>query len=126
MHPSGNYNRKAPWSIPKGLVDDGEDLETTARRETLEETGVVAGELTSVGSINYTRSRKRIHCFVGQAPDDSEGRCASWEVDRAEFVFINIARERLHPEQRPFLDRLDELLSTHPSTAATDGSKARS
>ena len=36
VHPSGNYNRKAPWSIPKGLPDSGEDLEDAARRETWE------------------------------------------------------------------------------------------
>ena len=47
VHASGNYNRKAPWGIPKGLVDPGETPEQTARRETLEETGVVAGALGS-------------------------------------------------------------------------------
>ncbi|MFT5328521.1 MAG: ADP-ribose pyrophosphatase YjhB (NUDIX family) [Planctomycetaceae bacterium] len=75
VHPSGNYNRKSPWSIPKGLVDDGEDFESTARRETLEEAGVAAEELVATGSIDYTRSRKRIHCFVGLAPSDAEPRC---------------------------------------------------
>jgi len=125
--PSGNYNRNAPWSIPKGLIDDNEALEITARRETLEETGVEATALIIAGSIDYSRSRKRIHCFVGQAPDDAEPRCASWEVDRSEFVTIEKARELLHPDQQPFLDRLEELVSDRqPSTAATDGSKTRS
>ena len=41
VHPSGAYNRRAPWSIPKGEPDPFEtDLEITARRETWEETGV--------------------------------------------------------------------------------------
>ena len=31
VHPSGNYNRKAPWGIPKGLPAADEDLETAAR-----------------------------------------------------------------------------------------------
>src|SRR5438309_8234797 len=80
VHPSGNYNRKAPWGIPKGLADEGEtELMTTARRETREETGVEAGELTSLGSITYTRSRKQVHCFTGPAPDSCEPRTASWE-----------------------------------------------
>src|SRR5262249_19340855 len=47
VHPSGNYNRKAPWGIPKGELDGGEDLETAARRETLEETGVEASTLVA-------------------------------------------------------------------------------
>ena len=68
VHPSGNYNRRAPWGIPKGLVEEGEDLETTARRETFEETGLTAGKLVSLSSIDYQKSRKRVHCFAGEAP----------------------------------------------------------
>src|SRR5262249_53505193 len=63
VHPSGNYNRGKPWSIPKGLPDPGEDLEAAARRETREETGLVAGPLESLRSIQYQKSGKRIHCF---------------------------------------------------------------
>ena len=111
VHPSGNYNRKAPWSIPKGLIDPDEEVEAAARRETREETGVVAGELTPLGSIVYVKSRKRIHCFAGPAPADAAPRCAQWEVDCAEFVSTERARELLHPDQHPFLDRLEQLLA---------------
>ncbi len=111
VHPSGNYNRHAPWSIPKGLPDEGESLEDAARRETYEEAGVlVAGELASLSHIEYTKSRKRVHAFAGPAPEDAEPRCASWEVDRSEFVPINDARRLIHPDQRPLLDRLEALL----------------
>lgn len=106
VHPSGNYNRRAPWSIPKGEPEEGEALEAAARRETEEETGVLAGELTPLGSIRYTKSRKEVHCYAGPAPKDAAPRCASWEVDRAEFVPLAEARERLHSDQQPFLDRL--------------------
>lgn len=112
VHASGNYNRRAPWGIPKGLPDDAEaDLAATARRETLEETGVLAGELVDLGHIDYQKSRKRVHCFAGPAPPDAEPRTASWEVDRAEFVPLARARELIHPDQAAFLDRLVELLS---------------
>lgn len=110
VHPSGNYNRGKPWSIPKGIPDPGEELEAAARRETIEETGVVAAGLEPLGSIQYRKSGKRIHCFAGRAPADAAPRCASWEVDRAEFVTIDEARKCLHPDQVPFLDRLEELL----------------
>ena len=110
VHPSGSYNRRAPWSIPKGKPEPGEDLEAAARRETLEETGVLAGQLVPIGSIDLTKSRKRIHGFAGPAPDTAAPRCASWEVDRVEFVRADKAREMLHPAQAPFLDRLDEVL----------------
>jgi predicted NUDIX family NTP pyrophosphohydrolase len=106
VHPSGAYNRRAPWSLPKGLPDEDEDLESAARRETLEETGVTAGELFPLGHVDYSRSRKRVHGFAGPAPDGAEPRCASWEVDRAEFVAVDRARELLQRDQKAFIDRL--------------------
>lgn len=111
VHPSGNYNRRAPWSIPKGLPDAGESLEAAARRETLEEAGITAGDLVAVGYIDYTKSRKRVHCFAGPAPENGQPSPASWEVDRAEFVPVATARELIHPEQRPFIERLEALLA---------------
>ena len=107
VHPSGNYNRKAPWGIPKGWPEEGESLEAAARRETWEETGVTAGDLLSLGFIDYTKSRKRIHAFSGEAPPDAAPQCASWEIDAAEFMSLEQARERIHPDQRVFLDRLE-------------------
>ena len=111
VHPSGNYNRHKPWGIPKGEPDDGEaELEATARRETQEETGVVAGALTSLGKIRYSKSGKWVHAFAGQAPADAAPRCASWEVDQACFLPLAQAQQKIHPEQAVFLDRLEELL----------------
>jgi predicted NUDIX family NTP pyrophosphohydrolase len=110
VHASGNYNRRAPWGIPKGEVEEGDGLEDTARRETLEETGVTAGELTYVGYIEYKKSRKRIFCFAGPAPLGAEPRVASWEVDRAEFLPMAEARRLIHPDQAAFLDRLLAML----------------
>ncbi len=111
VHPSGGYNRRKPWGIPKGLPDEGESLEEAARRETVEEAGVVPGDLTPLGSIMYRKSRKVIHCFAGPAPVDAVARCASWEIDGCEFLPLDEARRRIHPDQAPFLDRLEELLS---------------
>ena len=110
VHPSGNYNRHKPWSIPKGVPDDGEDLEAAARRETLEECGVTAGELEYLGNIQYQKSGKTVHCFAGPAPADAAPRCASWEVDCAEFVTVSEARKRLHVDQQAFLDMLADKM----------------
>ncbi|HTQ40016.1 MAG TPA: NUDIX domain-containing protein [Pirellulales bacterium] len=127
VHPSGNYNRRAPWSIPKGLPDAGETLAAAAVRETLEETGVDVGQsetaaarventssaqnLAPLGHIDYTRSRKRVHAFAIAAPVNATPRAASWEVDRAEFFPLDEAVRLIHPDQRLFLDRLEKLLA---------------
>src|SRR5215475_7823801 len=86
VHPSGNYNRHKPWSIPKGEPDEdeGEEPEQAARRETLEETGVEAGPLVSLGCTILQRSHKQIDCFAGPAPKDAAPFLASWEVDQAD------------------------------------------
>jgi len=110
VHPSGAYNRKAPWSIPKGEPGEESELEITARRETLEETGVTAGELVPLGHVDYRKSRKRIHCFAGPAPADAEPHPASWEVDQVRFVPLDEARKMLHADQAAFLDRLVEKI----------------
>jgi predicted NUDIX family NTP pyrophosphohydrolase len=106
VHPSGSYNRRSPWSIPKGEPEEDAALEETARRETLEETGVTPGPLVPLGHADYRKSRKRIHCFSGPAPADAGPHCASWEVDQARFVPLAEARNLLHPDQAVFLDLL--------------------
>jgi len=115
VHPSGNYNRRAPWSLPKGLPDEGESLLDAALRETREEAGVSADEhrdsLLSLGHIDYTRSRKRVHAFALEAPADTAPHPASWEIDRVEFFPLDEARSLIHPDQKAFLDRLEQHLT---------------
>jgi predicted NUDIX family NTP pyrophosphohydrolase len=111
VHPAGNYNRRAPWGIPKGAPDPNEELEATARRETWEETGLtIIGPLADLGYVDYTRSKKRVYAFAGRAPDGAQPRCASWEVDKAEFIEITRARRIIHPDQAALLDRLQQHL----------------
>jgi hypothetical protein len=38
-------------------------------------------------------------------------RCASWEVDKAEFIEITRARRIIHPDQAVLLDRLQRYLA---------------
>ena len=112
VHPSGAYNRHAPWGIPKGVPDEAEELEAAARRETWEETGIkVTGTLVPLGSMQYRKSRKEVHAFAGPAPADAAPRCASWEIDQCRFLPLAEARERIHPDQAVFLDRLVDHLT---------------
>lgn len=121
VHPSGNYNRRAPWGIPKGAPDANETLEETALRETREETGlVICGPLADLGHVDYTRSKKRVHAFAAKAPEDASPRCASWEVDKVEFIEITRARRVIHPDQATLLDRLQRHLGEAPKTESDE------
>lgn len=53
------------WELPAGLVDPGEDVTETCRRELLEETGFPASALHALGSYAPCTARlsNRIHSF---------------------------------------------------------------
>jgi 8-oxo-dGTP diphosphatase len=111
VHPSGAYNRGKPWSIAKGLPNANEDLEACAIRETIEETGIACRIVRPLGSIRYVKSRKTVYGFLAEPvePPASEALPpCSWEVDCVEFCRPEDARERLHPDQRVFIDRAEE------------------
>jgi len=106
----GGFAAKYGWSIPKGIVEPGEDPETAARRETREETGVEPEALEPLGQIEYTKSRKRIRCFTGPAPDGEPTLTPDFEVAEARFVDKDEARRLLHADQRAFIDMLEARL----------------
>ena len=123
VHPSGPYNRRAPWSIPKGLVEAGETEEEAALRETREETGLECRIVAPLGEIDYVKSRKTVVCFLAvpaaEPPAAPILEPTSWENDRAEFLPADEARERLHPDQRPFVDRAEAAPDApHPDPLA--------
>lgn len=112
--PSGPAARFG-YSIPKGLPDGDESLEATARRETREETGVDPGPLELLGFIDYTKSKKRIHCFAGEVPAEAAPTNASWETSVVKFVALKDAEKLLHVDQRAFVGMLrTKLLASAP------------
>lgn len=110
VHPSGNYNRYAPWSIPKGLVEPNELIETCALRETQEETGLSCRILKSLGKVHYQKSRKIIFAFLAEPVSvmtETTLNPASWEVDGVEFFPPRTTRTKLHPDQKVLIDRAE-------------------
>ncbi len=130
VHPGGPFWRNkdtGAWSIPKGLIDPGEEPLAAARREFLEETGIEpSGDFLSLGTIQQ-KAGKVVHCwaFAGDADADSiksnmarlemprgSGR---WivvpEVDRAGWFGPTVAREKINLAQAEFIDRLLTLIA---------------
>lgn len=132
-HPGGPYwARKdvGAWSIPKGEHDAGEDPWTAALREFEEETGVQLaaddlrldlGEIRQAGGKRVTAfalagdldpAGVRSNRFSLEWPPGS-GRLAEFpEVDRVEWFSIPVAREKIIVGQRPFIERLVDLLKS--------------
>src|SRR5688572_32983539 len=61
VHPGGPFWAKkddGAWSIPKGLIEAGEDAIAVARREFEEETGAtLQGDLVSLGTFTQSRAK---------------------------------------------------------------------
>jgi predicted NUDIX family NTP pyrophosphohydrolase len=129
-HPGGPFwvQRDAgAWTIPKGLIGEGEDLLTAACREFEEETGLcAAGPFRSLGSVRQ-KAGKLIYAWAWEGDADltclqSNLMRAEWprgsgqwlsfpEVDRYAWFAPHVAREKLNPAQAEFIDRLEAHLS---------------
>lgn len=117
VHPRGATFRRPLFGIPKGLVEEGEDFETTARRETYEETGLQVHIRGALGSVRQ-KSGKIVHAFWAtvepgsQSAIDEQGRCRTPdnENDVCRFYPLEKAYELMIPAQREFLDRLREAV----------------
>jgi len=128
VHPGGPlWTRQDVWGLPKGEYEQGEDPLQAARREFEEETGFAAtGEFYDLGQITQ-RSGKVVHAWAFEGDCDPaalvsnpftmewpphSGRVTQFpEVDRAEWMPLHEARQRIVPAQIPLLDALERLLS---------------
>lgn len=129
-HPGGPFWAKkdtGAWTVPKGLVEPGEDPQQTAKREFAEETGFDPGaeRMLSLGSVTL-RSGKEVVAWavpgvvdVGQAASNlvhmewprGSGRWIEFpEIDRLLWCSVADAERRLNPAQRTFLARLVKSL----------------
>jgi predicted NUDIX family NTP pyrophosphohydrolase len=120
----------AAWSAPKGEYLDDEEPLAAAVREFEEELGVDlpvrVDDLVPLGEVRQP-SGKRLMLWVAEGdldvtsvvpgtfemawPPRSAKLATFPEVDCVEWCALDVARRRLVAGQRPFLDRLVELVS---------------
>ena len=128
VHPGGPFWAKkdlGAWSIPKGLVEEGEEPLECALRELEEELGspfvFAAEKLIELGTVRQ-KAGKLVHCWAAEGDFDpatlrSNTFSIEWpprsgterefpEVDRAEWFGLEQARAKIIPAQADFLDRL--------------------
>jgi predicted NUDIX family NTP pyrophosphohydrolase len=130
VHPGGPYwarRDEGAWSLPKGEIEGGEDPLEVARREFGEELGTDPpdGPVAALGEIRQAGG-KLVTAWALQGQVDADAVRSNtfsleWpprsgtirdfpEVDRAEWFPLDAARAKMLEGQRPFLDRLAELL----------------
>jgi predicted NUDIX family NTP pyrophosphohydrolase len=129
-HPGGPFWRDrdaGAWTIPKGVVDEGEELLAAARREFEEETGIVPeGPFVPLGSIRQ-KAGKVVHAWAWEGDADadrivsndtrtewppSSGRWITYpEVDRCAWFDPATARARINPAQAELIARLEAVLA---------------
>jgi predicted NUDIX family NTP pyrophosphohydrolase len=127
-HPGGPLWAKrdaGAWTIPKGVVDAGDELLAGAQREFTEETGFVAlGPFLPLRPVKQ-KSGKIVHAWAFEADFDvarftsnlfdmewppRTGRRTSFpEIDRLQWFTPGAAEEKLLEYQRPFLLELYTL-----------------
>jgi predicted NUDIX family NTP pyrophosphohydrolase len=129
VHPGGPFWRNkdlGAWSIPKGEVNEEEELLEAARREFEEETGCTPnGQFLRLSAVKQ-KSGKMVHAwavagdlnpakiksniFTMEWPPKSRKRAKFPEVDRAEFFDLDTAKGKIIAAQLALLSELAKLV----------------
>lgn len=117
VHARGATFRRPLFGIPKGLVEEGENLEEAAKREVREETGLDVEIRAPLGRI-HQKSGKIVYAFWATVEEgslariDDKGRCATpdQENDVCRFYALDRAPELMIVAQLELLDRLREVM----------------
>lgn len=99
------------WGIPGGLIDWGEDVQTAARRELLEETGLTLTAVNRlIGVYSNTQRDQRFHsvCVALEAQVSGQMRVADPDevLDIQAFVPEELPRDLAHDHARQLQDYL--------------------
>ena len=84
-----NSYGKKHWTFPGGGVKRGEAPEAAARRETLEEVGVVVPTLKYLGEFHSNRQYKKdtVYCYFSETPNFTH-QIDNDEIKEAKWFFL--------------------------------------
>lgn len=125
VHPGGPFWKnkdKGAWSIPKGEVEEKENLFEVVKREFFEETGIKKDILEKdtlyLGEIKQ-KSGKIVHCWAFEGDFLGKINCTSNvkinfnekliefpEVDKGKFFDIKEIQDKINPAQFEFIEKL--------------------
>lgn len=128
VHPGGPFwcnKDEGAWTVPKGLIEEGEPMLQAARREFEEETGMKpTGPFVELRPVRQ-KGGKLVHCWAFEGDCDpaairSNTFTMQWpprsgryerfpEIDRAEFFTPDDARRKINPAQAEWIDDLERL-----------------
>lgn len=130
VHPGGPFWAKkddGAWSLPKGIIDPGEDDLLAAIREFEEETGFAAegdfialtprrqpsGKIISAWAIegDCDPSAMKSNTFTMEWPPRSGNMAEFPEADRIEWFDIESAKTKIIQGQRGFIEEFENFIS---------------
>jgi predicted NUDIX family NTP pyrophosphohydrolase len=122
VHPGGPFWKNKDlnsWSIPKGEVENEEDLKNTAIREFEEETGIVLTDedKEKIFYLGEVKSKKKIvYVFALEKDLGDEIKIKSNliktefgefpEVDKGEYFNLEVAKEKLVSYQKELIEMI--------------------
>ena len=125
VHPGGPFwarKDKGAWSIPKGIIAEGEDKLEAAKREFAEETSITPSEpYIYLGEVRQ-KSGKGVYAWAFERNNDPpqlksntftiewpprSGRMHEFpEIDQGKFFPLPEAHQKINQSQEEFLNRL--------------------
>lgn len=123
--PFYNGQEEGVWTIPKGIVQAGEEEETAARREFEEETGhLITQPLRLLGRVKIRKGKTVVvyaakgdldantivsNTFELEYPKHSGLYQTFPEIEKGAWYSFEEAKRVLHPKLFVFLEQLDQL-----------------